>query len=50
LYSKLREANVIQFSQVKAVVFEATGDISVLHVGDEDLELEDELLTGVKRK
>jgi len=50
LYSKLREANVIQFSQVKAVVFEATGDISVLHVGDEDLKLEDELLTGVKRK
>ncbi|WP_339922073.1 YetF domain-containing protein [uncultured Cyclobacterium sp.] len=31
LRSKLREANVIQLSQVKAVVFETTGDISVLH-------------------
>ena len=49
LHSKLREANVIQFSQVKAVVFEATGDISVLHVGDKDMELESELLKGVQR-
>ena len=31
LRSKLREANVTQMSQVKAVVFETTGDISVLH-------------------
>ncbi|WP_407557551.1 DUF421 domain-containing protein [Winogradskyella sp. 4-2091] len=29
--AKLREANVIQLSEVKAVVFESTGDISVLH-------------------
>jgi uncharacterized membrane protein YcaP (DUF421 family) len=49
LYSKLREANVIRFSQVKAVVFEATGDISVLHIGDENMELEDEILKGVNR-
>jgi len=27
----LREANVVRLSQVKAVVFETTGDISVLH-------------------
>jgi len=33
--AKLREANVIQLSEVKAVVFESTGDISVLH-GSED--------------
>tara|TARA_R110000751_G_scaffold112108_2_gene210876 strand:+ start:3092 stop:3619 length:528 start_codon:yes stop_codon:yes gene_type:complete len=31
LMGKLREANVLQLSQVKAVVFETTGDISVLH-------------------
>ena len=31
LMGKLREANVLQLSQVKAVIFETTGDISVLH-------------------
>ncbi len=31
LLSKLREANVLRLDQVKAVVFETTGDISVLH-------------------
>jgi len=31
LRSKLREANVTDLNQVKAVVFETTGDISVLH-------------------
>ena len=34
LMGKLREANVLQLSQVKAVVFETTGDISVLHSTD----------------
>jgi len=31
---KLREANVLRLSQVRAVVFETTGDISVLHTTD----------------
>ncbi|WP_431137029.1 DUF421 domain-containing protein [Psychroserpens mesophilus] len=35
LKAKLREANVIQLSEVKAVVFESTGDISVLHGSDD---------------
>ena len=35
LRSKLREANVTKLSQVKAVIFETTGDISVLHKDDE---------------
>ncbi|WP_040248592.1 DUF421 domain-containing protein [Psychroserpens mesophilus] len=35
LKAKLREANVIQLSEVKAVVFESTGDISVLHAADD---------------
>lgn len=50
LRSKLREANVLQLSQVRAVIFETTGDISVLHVsGDEDTSLEDWLLKDVDR-
>lgn len=40
LRSKLREANVTRLSQVRAVVFETTGDISVLHEkGDEKMDL-----------
>ncbi|MDW5289651.1 DUF421 domain-containing protein [Formosa sp. PL04] len=31
LIAKLREANVHEFSEVKAVIFESTGDISVIH-------------------
>lgn len=40
LKAKLREANVIQLSEVKAVVFESTGDISVLH-GSDDKTIDD---------
>ena len=49
LIAKLREANVSRFSQVLAVVLETTGDISVIHTTD-DIELEDRLLTNVRRK
>ena len=39
LRGKLREANVIRLCEVKAVVLETTGDVSVLHTsGSEDLE------------
>ena len=48
LRSKLREANVIQLSQVKAVILEATGDVSVLHTKD-DIEVDDFLLEEVRR-
>ncbi len=34
LRGKLREANVIKLSEVKAVVLETTGDVSVLHSSD----------------
>lgn len=44
LYAKLREANVLDLKQVRAVVLETTGDISVLH-GDH---LNDVLLSGVE--
>lgn len=49
LRAKLREANVTQMSQVKAVVMEATGDVSVLHHQDGDHELDDILLKEVRR-
>lgn len=48
LRAKLREANVTQLMQVKAVVLETTGDISVLHNDDPDHNLDDELLSNVK--
>ena len=46
IVAKLREANVLRYSAVRAVVLETTGDISVLH-GSADLE--DALLDGVRR-
>jgi len=39
LMAKLREANVLQLSDVKAVIFETTGDVSVLH-GDKNVDTE----------
>lgn len=44
IIAKLREANVLDFSEVRAVVLETTGDVSVLH-GDA---LDDALLEGVR--
>lgn len=49
LLAKLREANVTQFRQIKAVVMETTGDISVLHHEKEDHNLEEELLKDVRK-
>ncbi len=54
LIAKLREANVLNFAQVKAVVLESTGDISVLHLQEETTDdaqqFDLELLEGVRRK
>lgn len=49
LLAKLREANVLRVANARAVVFESTGDISVLH-GDSEggAELEEVLLDGVE--
>ncbi|MBT8425926.1 MAG: DUF421 domain-containing protein [Silicimonas sp.] len=44
LRGKLREANVLNLSDVRAVVLETTGDVSVLH-GDD---LSDRLIEGVQ--
>ncbi len=43
--AKLREANALQLDQVRAVVLESTGDVSVLH-GDGPID--DLLLDGVR--
>ena len=48
LYAKLREANVTQLSQVKAVVMEATGDVSVLHHSDKEHSVDSVLLREVQ--
>lgn len=47
LHGKLREANVINFSQVKCVIAETTGDVSVLHSSDSSVEVSGDLLQGV---
>lgn len=49
LRSKLREANVLELSQVRAVIFETTGDIAVLHSKDNAVQVEDWLVEGVER-
>ncbi len=49
LISKLREANVMQLSEVKAVVFETTGDMIVMHSQDRNIEIEDYLMKDVIR-
>lgn len=48
LRAKLREANVIHLSQVRAVVMESTGDVSVLHADEEGPNLDPDLLSGVR--
>ncbi len=46
--SKLRQAGVTQYSQIKAVVMETTGDIAVLQNSDDDHEVDSDLLQDVR--
>ena len=48
LIAKLREANVLMMEQVRAVILESTGDVSVLHSADPSVELDAILLEGVR--
>ena len=48
LHGKLREANVIDYDQVRAVVMESTGDISVLHADPGGPDLNPNLLSGIR--
>ncbi|WP_044303486.1 DUF421 domain-containing protein [Rhodopirellula sallentina] len=45
--AKLREANAFRRDQVLAVVFETTGDISVLHSQDQEGEIDQEIVSDV---
>jgi uncharacterized membrane protein YcaP (DUF421 family) len=47
LKAKLREANVLNYDEVHAVVFESTGDVSVLH-GEPGSDFDPDLLQGVR--
>ena len=48
--AKLREANVLNYDQIVAVVLESTGDISVLHrASSNDDDFEERLLQGVSK-
>lgn len=48
LFSKLREANVCRLEQVRAVIMETTGDVSVLHEDPAGPPLDREILRGVR--
>ncbi|MFV8224325.1 DUF421 domain-containing protein [Christiangramia aquimixticola] len=50
LRSTLRRANVLNKSEVRAVIFETTGDIVVMKANDTNQEIEDWLLQDVDRK
>lgn len=49
LRAKLREANILHPDQIRAVVLETTGDMSVIHSNDPEDELHEDLLQGVRR-
>jgi uncharacterized membrane protein YcaP (DUF421 family) len=49
LYAKLREANAFSLSEVRAVVLETTGDISVIHAASADRSLHEDILKGVRK-
>jgi uncharacterized membrane protein YcaP (DUF421 family) len=48
LRAKLREANVTRLEQVRAVVMESTGDVSVLHAPPDAPAIDDALLADVQ--
>ncbi len=47
VFGKLREANALNYDHVLAVIFETTGDISVLHSSDPDAALEKNFVKNV---
>lgn len=49
LRAKLREANVLNLTQVRAVVFETTGDIAVLHADNGSEKVQDWILEDVMK-
>lgn len=49
LLQKIREANVTHMDQIKAVIFETTGDVSVLHDRQPEQALDTTLIHNVRR-
>ena len=49
LWAKLREANAFDLSQVRAVIMESTGDVSVLHGPPDGPAPSKEVMQGVRR-
>tara|TARA_R110000787_G_scaffold32083_13_gene84832 strand:+ start:1004 stop:1504 length:501 start_codon:yes stop_codon:yes gene_type:complete len=49
LRAKLREANAYNLDQVRAVIMETTGDVSVLHGPKDGPDISDEILSDVQR-
>ncbi|MGB5943095.1 MAG: YetF domain-containing protein [Leeuwenhoekiella sp.] len=50
LRSKLRESNIKRLADVRAVIMETTGNVSVIHANDYKYDLEDWLLEDVREK
>lgn len=48
LMEKLREANVLRLQDVRAVVFETTGDFSILHSTDRQAVIDPRVMLGVR--
>ncbi|MGE3961461.1 MAG: DUF421 domain-containing protein [Dehalococcoidia bacterium] len=48
VWGQLRQANVLSVRNVRAVVLESTGDVSVLHARDGAADVDDAILTGVR--
>lgn len=48
IWAKLRAANVHDLSEVRAIVLEMTGDVSVLHASDPDRTFDPAILDGVR--
>jgi len=49
VYHELRQANVVKLSEVKAVILESNGEVSVLHHLDDNCMVDSVLLEGVER-
>lgn len=49
LRSKLRASNVMQLSEIRAVVMESTGDLSVIHSSENDSQIDEWIMNGVER-
>lgn len=47
--SKIREANVLNMKDLKAVIFETTGDIVVMHSSNSEMAIDEWLMNDVQR-